>query len=50
MVVGLIVLGIILLLLGFLTPIASGTTILISVILFVIAIVLSFKQRRGSNT
>ena len=36
MVVSLIVLGIIILILGILTPIASGTTILISVILIVI--------------
>ncbi|MEH7226678.1 hypothetical protein V7112_23015 [Bacillus sp. JJ1566] len=50
MVVGLIVLGIIVLILGFLTPIALGTTILVSVILFVLAIVLSFKKRRVSNT
>ena len=39
MVVGLFILGIILLILGFLTDIASGTAILISVILFVVAIV-----------
>lgn len=50
MVVGLVVLGIILLILGFITPIASGTTILISTILFVIAIVLSMRKRKVSKT
>ncbi|MCM3617657.1 hypothetical protein M3936_08695 [Sutcliffiella horikoshii] len=50
MVASLIILGIILMILGILTPIGSGTTILISVILFVMAIVLSFKKRRVSNT
>ena len=49
MVVSLIVLGIILLILGILTPIAMGTSILISVILFIIAIVLSLKKRRALN-
>ncbi|GAE37677.1 hypothetical protein [Halalkalibacter akibai] len=50
MVVSLIILGFILLILGVLTPIATGTSILISVILFVIAIVLSFKKRKAMNT
>lgn len=50
LVASLIILGIILMILGILTPIGSGTTILISVILFVMAIVLSFKKRRVSNT
>lgn len=50
MVIGLVIMGIILLILGLLTPIGTGTTILISAILFVIAIVLSYKKRRVSNT
>lgn len=50
MVATLIVFGIIILVLGILTPIGSGTTILISVILIVMAIVLSFRKRKVSNT
>ena len=50
MVIGLIVLGIILLILGILTPIGSGTTFLISIILFAIGVVLSSKKRRVLNT
>ncbi len=46
MVIGLVVLGIILLIIGILTPIASGTALLISVILFVMAIVLSNKRKK----
>ncbi|WP_171050760.1 hypothetical protein [Bacillus sp. BHET2] len=46
MTTGLIILGIILIIAGFLTPIDSGTTILVSSILFVIAFVLSLKKKR----
>ena len=46
MVIRLVVLEIILLIIGILTPIASGTVPLISVILFVMAIVLSNKKRK----
>ncbi|MGD6775020.1 MULTISPECIES: hypothetical protein [Bacillaceae] len=50
MVASMIIFGIIILILGVLTPIGSGTTILISVILFVMALVLSFKKRKVLNT
>ncbi|WP_404428260.1 hypothetical protein [Sutcliffiella horikoshii] len=50
MIASLIIFGIIIMILGVLTPIGSGTTILISVILFVMAIVLLIKKRKISNT
>ncbi|NLP52910.1 hypothetical protein [Bacillus sp. RO1] len=50
MVASLIIIGIILMILGILSPIGSGTTILISVILFGMAIVLSFKKRKVSSS
>ncbi|MDQ0232700.1 hypothetical protein [Metabacillus malikii] len=50
MVVGLFLLGIILLIISFLTPIASGTTLLISVFLFAAAIVFLYKKRRRLNS
>lgn len=49
MVIGVVVLGIILLIIGILTPIVSGTALLISIILFVMAIVLSNKRKRISS-
>jgi hypothetical protein len=46
MIIGLLTVAIILLIVGFLTPVASGTILLVSTILSVVALVLSLKKTR----
>jgi hypothetical protein len=46
MIIGLLVVAILLLIAGFLTPVGSGTTLLLSAILSVVALVLSLKRSR----
>ncbi|CAG9623127.1 hypothetical protein BACCIP111883_03923 [Sutcliffiella rhizosphaerae] len=50
MVTSLIVFGIIIMIIGIITPIGSGTTILVSLILFVMVIVLLIKKRKVAIT
>ncbi|MFI8684600.1 hypothetical protein [Rossellomorea sp. NPDC077527] len=46
MVIGLLIVAILLLIAGFLTPIGSGTTLLVSAILFGVVLILSLKKKR----
>ncbi|MGG3915418.1 hypothetical protein [Rossellomorea vietnamensis] len=45
MIIGLFIVAITLLIIGFLTPISSVMTLLVSAILFVVALVLSLKKK-----
>lgn len=42
---GLLIIAIILLIIGLLTPVGSGTTLLVASILFIVALVLSLKKK-----
>ncbi|MBN8193289.1 hypothetical protein JI667_14150 [Bacillus sp. NTK074B] len=45
MISGLLIIAIILLIIGLLTPVGSGTTLLVASILFIVALVLSLKKK-----
>ncbi|PRX79644.1 hypothetical protein B0G93_101394 [Bacillus sp. V-88] len=47
MIIGLVIVAITLLIIGFLTPVGSVMTLLVSAILFVVALVLSFRKKRS---
>ncbi|MCC5803602.1 hypothetical protein [Rossellomorea vietnamensis] len=46
MIIGLLIVALTLLIIGFLTPVGSVMTLLISAILFVVSLVLSLKKKR----
>ncbi|QHE60279.1 hypothetical protein FHE72_03920 [Rossellomorea vietnamensis] len=47
MIIGLVIVAITLLIIGFLTPVGSVMTLLVSAILFVVALVLSLRKKGG---
>ncbi|MGM0828837.1 MAG: hypothetical protein ACQEU4_11470 [Bacillota bacterium] len=48
MIIGLVLMATILLIIGFVTPIAAGTTLLVAAILFGVALMLALKKAKKS--